>query len=706
MKKIYIALFLSFFLLNGIFSQNCPPTDVPDVLFQDVNGDGIDGDITHAIFVAVTGNDTYPGTMAQPVKTIQKGIQLATLYGKDVYVSRGTYVLTSTLQMVSGVSIYGMYNSTNNWSRSNADTTIISGVQTAVLSENILTDTHIEGFEIRSANTTVAGESSYAIRINGGSAKTIVRFNNLKPGSAGNGTIGTNGILGQNGSAGSNGGGGSCDGSEYGIGGVGGYSPCGQTGGFGGSGGIEGDNAGQNGGVGYPNTLGGNGGSGGDPGSAGQYGYAGTNGINGSNGLAASQLGTVTTVGLYTPSFGVGGTAGTNGNGGGGAGGGGGQGCTFCDNGSGNGGGGGGGGGCAGTLGTGGLSGGGSFGVFVNNAVAVIDRNKIITSTGGNGANGGNGGIGGSGGTGGIGGTTCTSEIGAGGNGGNGGSGGASGSGGAGAGGPSIGIFINGTSTIQADSNFFSLGNGGAGGSGGSNTVLGTAPAGPAGTSVNIHGTTASIPIIVPNICVNDVSILEPSIGFSYAIFIVKLSSPAQQTITVNYTTTNGTAHAGSDYTALAGTLTFSKDDIMKSLFVPVLSDTIYGEPTENFTLNLSGAVNATISDDIGFCSITDLQVGIAEQTNSNSGTYQLLQNVPNPFSGETEIVYNLPQQKEVSLKVYNLTGQLVSTIVNEKREAGWNHVKFNSSELPAGIYIYRLSTNDGLLIRKLTVIK
>jgi len=706
MKKICIALFFSFFLLQLNFSQNCPPVDLPDMLFQDVNDDGIDGDITHAIFVAVLGNDTNPGTMLLPVQTIEKGILLASAAGKNVYVSRGTYVLTSSLQIASGVSLYGMFNSADNWSRSASDTTIISGVQTAVLAANISNETHIEGFEIRSANATNAGESSYAVRIYGGGAKTILRFNTLKPGAAGNGTTGTNGNAGQNGSAGSNGGGGSCDGSGYGIGGTGGFSSCGQTGGYGGSGGMEGDNPGTNGGVGIFGTLGGNAGGGGDPGSSGQNGSNGSNGNNGVNGTAANLWGTVSITALYTPSAGNSGTTGSNGNGGGGGGGGGGQGCTFCDNGSGNGGGGGGGGGCAGTQGTGGTSGGGSFGVFINNAMAVVDRNYIITSAGGNGGNGGNGGTGGVGGLGGAGGTSCTSEVGAGGTGGIGGAGGASGSGSGGAGGPSIGIFVNGISTVHADTNYFTLGQGGTGGQGGTNNILNNAPAGPTGISTGVNGSTSMIPILVPALCINDVTLMEPAFGTSDAIFKVSLSSPAQQTITVNYSTVNGSAQAGSDFNAISGILTFLKDEIMKSLIVTVLSDNIFGENTENFTLNLSGAVNASLNDSIGLCTITDLQVGIDEQSNSIPDSYELLQNSPNPFSGETDIAFALPLAKKVSIKVYNLSGQLISTLVNEKREAGWHHVKFDCKDLPAGIYIYRLNTDDALLIKKLSVIK
>ncbi len=704
MKKLYIAMFLSLFIMKGSFAQTCPPRDIPDNLFQDVNGDGIDGDSTKAIFVAVTGNDTYTGTKQKPVKTIEKGIQLAALAGKDVYVSMGTYILTAPLRIVSGVSLYGEFNCTAGWSRSATNTTIISGVQTAVYADSLNLDTHIEGFEIDAASAINAGESSYAVRINSGSAATILRFNTLKPGAGANGTIGNNGTAGASATSGSAGGLGSCDGSTPGAGGVGGTSPCGQNGGAGGVGGSEGANAGANGTSGVGGAAGGVGGAGGNPGSQGGTGVAGSAGANGTNGTVAPSFGTITSAGLYIPSSGGNGIAGTNGNGGGGAGGGGGQGCTLCDNGSGNGGGGGGGGGCAGTVGTGGLSGGCSFGVLVNNAIAVIDRNKIMTGAGGTGAKGGNGGLGGVGGAGAAGGNTCTGEIGAGGYGGAGGNGGAAGSGAGGAGGASVGIYIAGTSTVQADTNYFTLGNGGASGFGGTNAILGNAPAGQTVTSVILHGTTTKIPVITPGICIKDITIPEPWAGPVNAVFTVCLSSPAQQTITVHYTTTNATAIAGSDYTTTTGILTFTTDQIMKQIQVPVLvnhnhSSNIY------FTMNLSTPVNATITDGSGSCTILHSPAGI----NDNPGTpdaYQLMQNTPNPCSSETEISFTLPQAKQVTLQVYSLSGQLMATLVNEKRDAGWQHVKFNTSDLSSGIYLYRLTTDDVVLFKKLSVIK
>ena len=344
------------------------------------------------------------------------------------------------------------------------------------------------------------------------------------------------------------------------------------------------------------------------------------------------------------------------------------------------------------------------IGTFTFNTLAVIDRNTIITANGGNGGKGGNGALGGLGAAGGLGGNTCTSEVGAGGNGGNGGNGGAGGSAAGGAGGPTIGIFIGGTCIIQSDTNYITQGISGTGGLGGTTTVLGTAPAGIIGTAAAIQGSISPIPVIVPVICINDTTLHEPSSGNVNMVFKVSLSSPAQQTISVHYATANGTATAGLDYTTLSGTLTFVKDEIMKTLNVVVLSDAIT-ELSENFTLNLSTPVNATIADATGVGVITDSQVGIEEETNGVPNSYLLLQNAPNPFSDETVITFGLPDRKQVSLAVYNLSGKLVATLVNDNLDAGWHHVKFSSDNLSAGIYICRLMAGDNLLYRKLSVI-
>ncbi|NBC05555.1 MAG: T9SS type A sorting domain-containing protein [Bacteroidetes bacterium] len=84
----------------------------------------------------------------------------------------------------------------------------------------------------------------------------------------------------------------------------------------------------------------------------------------------------------------------------------------------------------------------------------------------------------------------------------------------------------------------------------------------------------------------------------------------------------------------------------------------------------------------------------------------QLNQNYPNPFNPTTQISYQLPQQSDVLLEVYDLTGKLITTLVNETVSSGTHSVTFDAANLSSGVYMYRLQTANRVLSRKLTVIK
>jgi hypothetical protein len=109
----------------------------------------------------------------------------------------------------------------------------------------------------------------------------------------------------------------------------------------------------------------------------------------------------------------------------------------------------------------------------------------------------------------------------------------------------------------------------------------------------------------VPSITINDVTVTEGNTGSINATFTVSLSAAYGQPVTVNYSTADGTAVAGSDYEAQSGTLTFAPGETMKIITVAVIGDRLV-ELEEPFLVNLSSATNAAIADREGQGTILD----------------------------------------------------------------------------------------------------
>jgi len=83
-----------------------------------------------------------------------------------------------------------------------------------------------------------------------------------------------------------------------------------------------------------------------------------------------------------------------------------------------------------------------------------------------------------------------------------------------------------------------------------------------------------------------------------------------------------------------------------------------------------------------------------------------LNQNFPNPFNPLTTISYQLPTKNFVTLKVYDLLGNEVATLVNEEKPAGRYETSFNSQQLPSGIYFYQLKSGAKIQNRKMVLVK
>ncbi len=85
---------------------------------------------------------------------------------------------------------------------------------------------------------------------------------------------------------------------------------------------------------------------------------------------------------------------------------------------------------------------------------------------------------------------------------------------------------------------------------------------------------------------------------------------------------------------------------------------------------------------------------------------YSLQQNYPNPFNPTTVINYQIPKDGLVTLKVYDVLGREVATLINEHQQAGRYNINFDASNLPSGVYIYQIRAGDYNQSRKMLLIK
>ena len=85
---------------------------------------------------------------------------------------------------------------------------------------------------------------------------------------------------------------------------------------------------------------------------------------------------------------------------------------------------------------------------------------------------------------------------------------------------------------------------------------------------------------------------------------------------------------------------------------------------------------------------------------------FSLSQNYPNPFNPATTITYQLPKNGSVTLKIYDMLGKEVKTLVNEQKEMGGYTVQFDASSLASGMYVYQLRVNDFVSTKKMLLLK
>jgi len=113
----------------------------------------------------------------------------------------------------------------------------------------------------------------------------------------------------------------------------------------------------------------------------------------------------------------------------------------------------------------------------------------------------------------------------------------------------------------------------------------------------------------------------------------------------------------------------------------------------------------SSFSDD-NIVKVSNLPVGVEDENNFVADDFSLEQNYPNPFNPSTSIQYQVSSISQVSLKVYDVLGNEVATLVNEEKPAGSYEVKFDAAELSSGIYFYKLQAGIMVETKKMILLR
>lgn len=135
----------------------------------------------------------------------------------------------------------------------------------------------------------------------------------------------------------------------------------------------------------------------------------------------------------------------------------------------------------------------------------------------------------------------------------------------------------------------------------------------------------------------------------------------------------------------------------------PYSSSFIYPTPrTDTVTVTVSNVKNSVSRT--WYVEVVDDPTSVEED--GIPTTYALDQNYPNPFNPATKIKYSIPQQSFVSIKVYDILGNQISTLVNENKSPGFYEADWNAESISSGIYFYTIKAGSFVETKKMMLIK
>jgi len=124
-----------------------------------------------------------------------------------------------------------------------------------------------------------------------------------------------------------------------------------------------------------------------------------------------------------------------------------------------------------------------------------------------------------------------------------------------------------------------------------------------------------------------------------------------------------------------------------------------YGNSIIGFAITSDGHVLKSVQT-------VNLTGGIADELMEVPKHYSLFQNYPNPFNPATKIKYQIPERCFVTIRVYDVLGSEVKSLINEEKDAGSYEIHLNGLTLPSGVYFYRIQAGNFIHTKKMILLK
>ena len=157
----------------------------------------------------------------------------------------------------------------------------------------------------------------------------------------------------------------------------------------------------------------------------------------------------------------------------------------------------------------------------------------------------------------------------------------------------------------------------------------------------------------------------------------------------------------------LTQTDTYVNGSLSNSIITHTISWLTKANGNFNAYLDTSSQLSGDVSVDQPLLNLVEnYTTAVNESTSNIPAKYELFQNYPNPFNPSTTIRYQIPRSTLVTIKVYDVLGKEVKTLVNQFQNMGIHEVNFNSGNLSSGVYFYQLRAGNFISIKKMILLK